>query len=99
MACNHPDVHLTISWVVEMSSVGPEVMGSQVQDGSLRVVVSCPDCKQSGNVYTSVNGWRERWPTWLCNRVRQLAEGNPTLRQAVMKCLPGLILPSYVTAL
>lgn len=97
MSCKHPNVTLTISWTIDMTSSGPEVIGSQVQPASLRVVVSCPDCHQTGNVYTTMGEpgvqktWQDRWPKWLSDRVRQLANSNASLRLAVRACMPGLV--------
>lgn len=97
MTCKHPNVALTISWTIDMTSNGPEVIGSQVQPASLRVVVNCPDCGHCGNVYTTMGEpgiqktWQNRWPKWLSDRVRQLANSNASLRLAVRTCMPGLV--------
>jgi hypothetical protein len=91
MTCTHPNVKLYISWTVETFTQGPDVIGSQVEEHSLKVVANCPNCGQSGKVFTTTGDWRVRWPTWLCNRVRQLASDNVGLRQAVQRCMPGLI--------
>jgi len=95
--CKHPNVKLTISWTIDMTTEGPEVLDSQVQKASLRAVVNCPDCGLMGNTYTTMGepgvqkSWQDRWPKWLSNRVRQLANGNASLRQAVQRCMPGLV--------
>jgi hypothetical protein len=96
--CKHPNAKLTISWTVDMITEGPEVLSSQVQRASLRaVVVTCPNCFLRNNVYTTMGepglqaSWQDRWPKWLSDRVRQLAHGNASLRQAVNTCMPGLV--------
>ena len=88
--CKHPNVKLLISWTVDMTTEGPEVLVSVVQNASLRaVVVKCPDCGLRDSTYTTMGApgvqktWQDRWPKWLSNRVRQLASGNASLRQAV----------------
>lgn len=102
MTCKHPNVKLAISWVIEMGTTGPEVVYDHVQRASLRaMVVGCPDCENRlrGNVYTTMGepgvqkSWQDRWPKWLSERIRQLAEGNAELRQAVLVCMPGLVTP------
>jgi|WetSurMetagenome_2_1015567.scaffolds.fasta_scaffold08958_10 hypothetical protein len=96
--CKHPNVKLTISWTTDMTTEGPEVLSSRVQSASLRaVVVKCPDCGSWGSTYTTMGepgvqkNWQNRWPKWLSDRVRQLAHGNASLRQAVNTCMPGLL--------
>lgn len=98
MKCEHPNVKLLISWTVDMATEGQEVLTSMVQNASLRAVVAkCPDCGLWGSTYTTMGepgvqaSWQNRWPKWLSNRVRQLANGNASLRQAVQKCMPGLV--------
>lgn len=100
--CKHPNVKLLISWTVDMTTEGPDVLGSVVQNASLRaVVVKCPDCDLQGNTYTTMGEpgvqkpWQYRWPTWVSNRVRQLANGNASLRAAVKTCMPGLVDSEY----
>jgi hypothetical protein len=95
--CKHPNVKLTISWTVDMFTEGPEVLSSVIQNASLRAAVNCPDCGLRGNTYTTMGepgmqkSWQDRWPQWLSNRMRQLAHGNASLRQAVNTCMPGLV--------
>lgn len=96
--CKHPDVKLLISWTVDMTTDGPDVLVSVVQNASLKaVVLKCPDCGLRGNTYTTMGepgvqkSWQDRWPAWLSIRVRQLAHGNASLRQAVKTCMPGLV--------
>jgi hypothetical protein len=95
--CKHPNVKLLISWTIDMTTEGPEVLVSVVQNASLKaVVLKCPDCELRGNTYTTMGapglfGAEDRWPKWLSIQVQQLAHATPSLRAAVKTCMPGLV--------
>lgn len=92
MSCRHPNIRLTISWGEQAFTTGPDVETYRIQPASLIVrVVGCPDCGLTGNVYTSMDNWEDRWPNWLKDRVRKLAYRYDTIRRAVRACLPGLV--------
>lgn len=61
---------------------------------SMRVVTDCPDC-HFGSIYNASSSTVHRgataWPTWLCERMRTLAEIDAALRRACIVChVPGI---------
>lgn len=82
--CKHINAKLTITWGEQANITGPNVDTYKIIPGSLTVRLdSCPDCGLKGSlslIFTTRDGWEDRWPQWLKQRVSALATGYQSIR-------------------